>query len=131
MKVNETTNWIVINHESTSLFDTITGGSSTTQVSKNTWKSLISSAMLQPNCNQQGFNLEKKNRYDKDGYMNVRIGFVANNQNDCASCDSCIGFGISVQGCEGDIRKTTCGNIAICGKLDEIDTATFGYIFVQ
>ena len=36
--------------------------------------------------------------------MNLRIGFVANNQNDCLSCDSCIGFGISVQGCDGDVK---------------------------
>ena len=78
-----------------------------------------------------GFNIENKTEYDVNGYMNLRIGFVANNQNDCLSCDSCIGFGISVQGCDGDVRSTTCGHMAICDKFGNPGTAGFGYIFVQ
>ena len=137
MKVNGTTNWIVMSYKASSLFNMIAGGYFTaTTVGKNAWKSLIKDSYLQDYCNQEGFNIVTKNKFYKYriAYNNVRIGLVANNQNDCESCDSCIGFGTSVHGCDGDVRNTSCGNIMTyyCTKLENNKyTAAFGYILVQ
>ena len=63
--------------------------------------------------------------------MNIRIGVVASNEENCDSCDSCIGFGTSVSGCENDVRSTTCGIMAACRQMNNNNTAAFGYILVQ
>ena len=89
------------------------------------------------NCDEAGFNIQGV--YKKytgittwRWYMNIRIGFVANNEKNCDSCDSCIGFGTSVSGCEDyDIRSTTCGNMVVCYQLNNKNMAAFGYILVQ
>ena len=130
MKVNNVTKWIVINHQASSLFNVIVDGVfKNTAVGKEKWLSLMDGSLLQENCNREGFNLIKSYRYRVQ--LKVRIGVIANNQNHCNSCDSCFGFGTSVRGCNGKIRKTTCANIAICGKLNNKNTPAFGYIFVQ
>ena len=124
------TKWLVINHEASSLFDVIADGCfKNTTVGKNRWLSLINGSFLQENCNKEGFNINSADI--AFAYAKVRIGIMANNQTDCESCDSCFGFGTTVRGCDGEIRKTTCGNIVICGELNNKNTSAFGYIFVQ
>jgi hypothetical protein len=91
---------------------------------------------LQDNCNLEGFNIKKKVEHFDRAYINARIGIVANNQDDCKSCNSCIGFGITSRGCgkeldDGKVKTSTCGNIAICGYLKNKNNAAFGYILVQ
>ena len=129
MKVNNVTKWIVINHKASSLFNVIADGVfRDTAVGKEKWLSLMHGSRLQENCNTEGFNILGRR---PNAHLKVRIGIIANNQNNCNSCDSCIGFGTSVRACNGKTRKTTCGNIAICGKLNNTNTPAFGYIFVQ
>ena len=130
MKVNDVTKWIVINHEASSLCNVIADGVfKTTTAGKNKWLSLMQYSRLQANCNKEGFNMDLPG-YNL-AYMKVRIGIVANNENHCSSCDSCIGFGTSLRNCNGDVRKTTCGNVAICDMFYNKNTPAFGYIFVQ
>ena len=131
MKVNGVTKWIVINHQASSLFDMIADGVfKKTTAGKNNWLSLMDGSDLQPYCNTEGFNINSPG-YSKNVHLKVRIGIMANNEDNCDSCDSCIGFGTLLGECEGEIRKTTCGNIAICKQLNNKNTAAFGYIFVQ
>ena len=60
-----------------------------TSLGRNTWKKLIgSNASLQLNCNREGFNV-----MGSVGGSKVRIGIIGNQENDCASPDSRIGFG--------------------------------------
>ncbi len=137
MKVNNVTKWIVIQHEASSLFNVIADGKfSETNAGKEVWKSLIDGSALQENCNKEGFNVQVKNNAYEVAYVNVRVGLVANNQKNCYSVDSTIGFGTSVRGCgacrdDGKVRNTTCGNISFCGKINNTNTAAFGYILVQ
>ena len=131
MKVNGVTKWIVINHQASSLFNVIADGIfRNTTVGKNRWLSLMDGSRLQKNCNKEGFNINIHG-YSPNANLKVRIGIIANNQDDCNSCDSCIGFGTLVRGCDGETRKTTCGNIGICSRLVKKNTTAFGYIFVQ
>ena len=130
MKVNGVTKWIVINHQASSLFNVIADGIfKNTTAGKNKWLSLMDGSRLQKNCNKEGFNINIHG-YSPNANLKVRIGIIANNQDDCISCDSCIGFGNLVRGCDGETRKTTCGNIGICSRRDK-NTTAFGYIFVQ
>ena len=123
MKVNNVTKWIVINHQASSLFNVIADGVfERTYVGKNKWLSLMDGSDLQPYCNREGSNINT---------LKVRIGIITNNEDHCDTCDSCFGFGTSVRGCDGGIRKTTRGNIAICTFLHNKNTPAFGYILVQ
>ena len=132
MKVNNVTKWIVIDHQASSLFSEIADGSfRETFAGREQWKSLIHGSFLQLNCNKEGFNYKKE--FGSGSYLKIRIGFVANNQDNCDTPDSCIGFGTSVKGCEITLN-TTCGNLFICGQyrnMDNKDTAAFGFMLVQ
>ena len=130
MKVNGVTKWIVINYQASSLFNVIADGDfKNTGVGKNKWLSLMDGSLLQHNCNKEGFNINTPGY--ESAHLKLRIGIIANNEKDCESCNSCIGFGTSVHQCGGEITKTTCGNIANCGQFDNKNTPAFGYIFVQ
>ena len=130
MKGNGITEWIVINYRASSLYNVIADeGYKRLYVGRNTWLSLMDGSRLQEKCNKEGFNINTPG-YEL-AHLKVRIGIIANEQSHCLSCDSCIGFGTSIRGCDGEIIKTTCGNIAICGQLDNKNTPAFGYIFVQ
>ncbi len=139
MKVNGVVKWIVIDHQASSLFNVIADGAfRKTTAGKEAWKSLIDGSGFQQNCNKEGFNVESINSGSSyKSYMKIRIGFVANNQDHCGSCDTCIGFGTTVRGCsgvdwdDGTVRNTQCGYIAICSNFNNENTAAFGYILVQ
>jgi hypothetical protein len=134
MKVNVATKWIALNYTTNSLHSVIEDGTfKKTTVGKEAWKSLIDGSSLQENCNEEGFNIQRNYMFFSwQWYMNIRIGLVANNENDCDTYDSCIGFGI-VRGCWGHVRSTTCGaeNMANCVQLNNKNTAAFGYILVK
>ena len=85
--------------------------------------SLINGALLQDNCNKEGFNFQcsKTNSWRKS-----RIGILGDDKN-CYSCDSVIGFGIEMKK-----WKWSSGNIYYRYNKDiDIKLKTFGYIFVQ
>ena len=130
MKVNNLTKWIVINYKASSLFNVIADGDfKNMNVGKHKWLSLMDGSLLQHHCKKEGFNINTPGY--ESAHLKVRIGIIANNENDCKSCDSCIGFGTSIRGCDDEIIKTTCGNIAICNELENKNSPAFGYIFVQ
>ncbi|XP_028390758.1 uncharacterized skeletal organic matrix protein 5-like isoform X2 [Dendronephthya gigantea] len=122
---SDSVKWIVIKHKANSLFELIANGEFIeTKVGENQWKSLITDSELQPYCNKEGFNI------DGGHQTYLRIGLVANNNNDCKSCNSCIGFGASVRGCNNQLRSIACGNIYDCRQTYR-STPNSGYIYVQ
>jgi hypothetical protein len=134
MKVIDATKWVALNYIANSLHSVIEDGTfKGTTIGKEAWKSVIDGSFLQENCNKEGFNIQEAYTINQlRWYMNIRIGLVANNQNNCHSCNSCIGFGISVRsGCRDEVRSTTCGNMAVCDDHNDKNAASFGYILVQ
>ena len=126
MKFGHQTRFIVITKGASSLYSLIADGNySATSLGRNTWKSLLgSSASLQPNCNKEGFNALLYN----SNSPRARIGIVANEQNDCNSPDSRIGFGTG--GSPDD--SNTCGNEAKHGGDNgDKHIKAMGYILVQ
>ncbi len=127
MKIGQQINFIVINKQANSLYSLIADGQyRATSLGRNTWKTLIGSqASLQTNCNKEGFNVP-----GGSGGAKARIGFLGNQQNDCNSCNSRIGFGTG-----GDPDDTnTCGNAVRSGDSPDNggkNIKAMGYILLQ
>jgi len=109
---DETTNFIVINQLADSLYSLIADGRyRATSLGRDTWKTLIGpQTFLQHNCNKEGFNAHTQS-------AKARIGIFSNNENDCHTCDSFIGFGT--------------GWPADNGPCGDRDTKVMGYILIK
>ncbi|XP_073247541.1 uncharacterized skeletal organic matrix protein 5-like [Porites lutea] len=123
MKIDSQVKSIVIYRQANSLYSLIADGEyRSTSLGRNTWKKLIGKqASLQKNCNREGFNSVTSS-------SRARIGIISNNENDCKTCDSRIGFGTA--GHPDD--SNTCGNVAMYGGDNgNKHIKAMGYILVQ
>ena len=126
MKTGQKMNFFVINKNANSLYSLIADGQyRATSLGRGTWKTLIGSeASLQSNCNREGFNAAA----NIDINAKARIGLISNNENNCFSCDSRIGFGTG--GYPADAN--TCGNAASVGTDNgDKNIKAIGYILIQ
>ena len=125
MSNGSTTSFVVIHQSANSLYELIADGIyRSVSLGRDKWKSLIGpQASLQRNCNKEGFNVVNASSLSK-----ARIGIIANNENDCSSCDSRIGYGTG--GYPDDLN--TCGNEAKHGPDNgDKHIRAMGYILVQ
>ena len=119
-------NFVVLNMTANSLFSLIADGRyRATSLGRNTWKSLIGAgASLARYCNREGFNAWSG--YSE--YARVRIGVLGNQERNCLSCGSRIGFGTS----GFPAPANSCGNVAqLSGDNKRKIIETMGYILVQ
>ena len=126
MKIGQQINFITLNKHAASLYSLIADGSYRfTSLGRDSWKALLGSmTSLQRNCSKEGFNAVGTD----SSFSKARIGIIGNEQNDCKSCDSRIGFGTG--GYPND--SNTCGNEASWSPDNGIKyIKTMGYIFVQ
>ena len=122
--VNGDRRWMVLDYEASSLYSAIADGQyRSTFAGNDTWMSVIAGSSSQSNCNREGFNIQVPR-------INARLGFVANNEDDCESCGSWIGFGIYATSW-GISDYKACGNGAVYGVDRVVDISAFGYILVQ
>ncbi len=121
MVQNQATHWLILPQEADSLAALMSSGFHATNVGRGAWERLPARGSLQSNCNREGFNVETTE-------ASVRIGIVANNQNDCSSCNSWIGFGATGT----TTGAVACGNVA-ANTTDNgtRDDALFGYVMVR
>ena len=124
MRVSGQTKFLVINQKASSLFSLIADDQyRPTSLQRDAWKSLISGSSLQRNCNREGFNANVGSLG-----CNARIGITSNNEGDCNTNDSRIGFGT---GGHPD-NSNTCGFIARHGGDNgDKDAKAIGYILVM
>ncbi|XP_068683395.1 uncharacterized skeletal organic matrix protein 5-like [Montipora foliosa] len=118
--------FLVINKQAQSLHSLIADGKyRSTSLSRNTWKTVIGSlASLQANCSMEGFNATSVR------HSRARIGIIGNNESDCPTPDSKIGFG---NGGHHD-NLNSCGNFAINQPSSDNGSKNIkavGYILVQ
>ena len=126
MKIGQRIRFTVINKQASSLHSLIADGQyRATSLGRDTWKALIGSeASLQRYCNKEGFNAVA----NSPAHSKARIGWISNNENDCFSCDSRIGFGTG--GFQTDANS--CGNEASYGPENGVKhIKAIGYIMVQ
>ena len=126
MKISGQLRFIVINKQANSLHSLIADGTyRATSLGRNEWKKLIGAeGSLQTGCNKEGFNTVGT----ASDNSKARIGYIANEQNHCGSCDSRIGFG-----CGGSPdNSNTCGNAAAYSPDNgNRNISAMGYILVQ
>ena len=126
MKIRDKIRFIKIHRPANSLYSLIADGQyRATPLGRYRWKKLIGPrASLQTNCDNEGFNANGScKRCSK-----ARIGITSNNENDCVSCDSRIGFGTG--GYHDD--NNTCGNEATYSPDNgNKHIKAMGYILVQ
>ena len=133
MKADNITNWIKLDYEASSLYSVMADGTfRATSAGRSAWKTLINGSSLQLNCNKEGFNIKELNNVQ----ISARLGLIANNEYNCLSSDSWIGYGVSyTTTCIlGFVSSTSCGNEANClTSADNGDKtiAAFGYFLVQ
>ena len=129
MKIGHQVNSIVINKQANSLHSLIADGNyRSTSLGRDTWKKLIGQqASLQRYCNREGFNCLGQRGIS---YMRVRIGIISNQENDCITPDSSIGFGTGSYPRDDN----TCGNQATDKHRADNggkNIKAMGYILVQ
>ena len=94
-----------------------------TSLGRKTWKKFIDSdASLQLNCNREGFNV-----MGSVGGSKVRIGIIGNQENDCASPDSRIGFGAG----GFPTGDPSCGNVGSFSSDDGDVTIRYSVAYKQ
>ena len=128
MKIGHKVNSIVINKQANSLHSLIADGNyRSTSLGRDTWKKLIGQqASLQRNCNHEGFNCPGR-RYTS--IVKARIGIIGNQENNCYTPDSFIGFGTSF---DRHYDNNTCGNgVAWGADNGDKNIKAMGYILVQ
>ncbi len=128
MKIGKQIKFIVINKQANSLYSLIADGKyRAASLGRNRWKELIGSqASLQANCNKEGFNAAGSAK----GFAKARIGILGNNEKDCSTTDSKVGFGTGGQTDDSN----TCGNNCIKGYTADNgpkNIKAMGYILVQ
>ncbi|XP_044173439.1 uncharacterized protein LOC114973131 [Acropora millepora] len=102
------TNWITVSYQASSLHSLMSTNSHlATNVGRDRWKSLLADSSLQRNCNMEGFNVKPSSR--QNHHAVTRIGILGNNQDECRSCNSRIGFG-SEGSSHGQQDDNSCGN---------------------
>ena len=126
MKISGQLRFIVINKQANSLYSLIADGTyRATSLGRDEWKKLIGAkGSLQLNCNKEGFNAVAT----VSGYSKARVGYIANERNNCGYCDSRIGFGTGGY----PNNSITCGNVA--DNFPDNGTRNIkamGYILVQ
>jgi hypothetical protein len=102
------------------------GGAVNSAVGRTAWKGLIGpKASLQPYCSSEGINRVC------GGDTSIRIGIVANQENDCGSCDSRIGVGATGTYC-GQDPNNSAGNEARCTPDNgDLSLKGFAYVYVR
>ena len=125
MKMGQQNRSIVMNKHAYSLYSLIADNRyRNTFLGRDMWKTLIGpEASLQSSCNKEGFNVVS----DNPKLAKARIGIISNQENECKSCDSRIGFGTG--GLYDD--SNSCGNEATHSREGNKHIKTMGYILVK
>lgn len=126
---------LVLDAVGTSLRALVSGPKTTTTVGRAKWLSLVADPALQTFCNDEGLNIDYT-ATTLGPKIRLRIGIVGNQETDCSSPDSFLGFGSSISSfyCFGDVDPgLVVGNLAgtTCGAPANRTTRTFGYVFVR
>jgi hypothetical protein len=126
----DATRWVVVSQAARSLHDLIAGGYVATKLGRDAWMGLVTGSSLEPNCNYEGFNAAPDGVLGTP-YARVRIGIVANNEDDCTSPDSFLGIGGHVTSCGPPPDTTSVGNVAGCTGNADVNLPAFGFVMVR
>ncbi|KAL9982282.1 hypothetical protein ACROYT_G004308 [Oculina patagonica] len=110
MRVGDETKWVLVNQQAVSLHSLLASITyQETNIGREKWRSLLYGSSLQLKCKMEGFNVVSPTGTNDPAI--TRIGIISDNNNDCSSCNSRIGFGSA--GSRGEQNNyNSCGNEA-------------------
>jgi hypothetical protein len=115
--------WLRLSYDAPSLESVFSPGAyAATNGGRAAWLLLLPDALLQGNCNCEGFNLSAPGNT-----LRVRLGLLGNNEAQCDTPDSWIGVGSNAAGASG---KIWAGNVAAVDIAYRAIPA-FAYILVR
>ena len=129
MLLSNETRWLRLNISATSLREVFKDNNYIkTTLGRSAWKGLGPQPSLQSYCNKEGFNVR-----DSRNKMYARIGIIANQEDNCGSPDSFIGFGtLRDKFCNAELKSISCGNHASCEPDNgEKSIPAICYILIQ
>ena len=136
MQLATTRRFIVLDVAGASLREVFNGPPITTTAGRAEWRKLLPDPQLQSKCGAEGINQDFTPVTSFSS--RARIGILGNNEDDCASPDSYIGFGagfIEPHSCVGAEPGIVVGNYnpLSCGGSAGLERSTtgFGYVFVR
>ena len=96
------------------------------------WKGLsVPTAGLQPNCNAEGVDQQPSGNGAAANTGHIRLGLLGNDNNDCKTPDSYVGFGGSyAASCAGGVSYSA-GVMGGAGCSGGPNIAEFGYLYVR
>ncbi len=130
MRVGGNINWIVASLDGgpRTMMDLMTQPMVASNAGAAAWQSLVPDVVIQPGCSQEGLRCP----FGTDCCARVRIGIVGNNESNCSSPDSFIGFGARVldygNGC---ILDATVGAGSLDGCPTVAQRSAFGFVMVR
>ncbi len=131
MRVGDETKWVLVNQQAVSLHSLLASITyQETNIGREKWRSLLYGSSLQLKCKMEGFNVVSPTGTNDAAI--TRIGIISDNNNDCSSCNSRIGFGSA--GSRGEQNNyNSCGNEASAYNPDNgaQHTEANCYILVQ
>ena len=123
-----TIRYLVLPLAATNMSELFAGGTMhATTLGRDAWKGLVGTdASLQPNCNLEGANVYHE-------LTRVRLGIIANEQEDCDSPDSRLGVGgAGLPVCDPVPDVQTAGNSSCYGGDNgDVELAAFAWVFVR
>ncbi|XP_065057327.1 uncharacterized protein LOC135685341 [Rhopilema esculentum] len=114
--------FLQIDKTASSMLDVMNSGYQATTVGRTKWLSLVENNQMQTQCNKEGFSVDNL----------VRIGIIANNEDDCFTPDSYIGIGIHGRAstyCNYAFKPA--GNAICIGTTDLFNKLANAYLFVK
>jgi hypothetical protein len=128
MRQGAATRWLILPATAPSLKSIFLGPFVQTALGRQAWLSLLSSSMLQDFCDREGFNAGGDMAGD---YARARIGILGNNEPECVTPDSRLGFGMAGSLCMAD-PANTCGNEVRCHLTGgDLTVKVFGYVMIR
>ena len=133
MKVGNDLNFLSFSYPANSLYTLFADSIyRSTNITRGEWKSLLAGSSLQTGCRKQGFNV------DSSHFVDVRLGYIGNEQNHCLSTDSYIGIGSNSEKntwCHFQWSKTNvniAGNFAGCfADNGNVEITAMAYLLVR
>ncbi len=93
---NQPTRSLIVRHEGLSLHSILQSPENTpfqTPAGHANWANLVRGGSLQANCRREGINIARESTATNGYITKLRLGILANNENDCGSIDSFTGIG--------------------------------------
>ncbi|XP_062499931.1 uncharacterized skeletal organic matrix protein 5-like [Corticium candelabrum] len=128
MKIKGKTRWITFSYTASSLYSLIADGQyKPTSIGESKWRSLLPRTSLQRNCKKEGFNAKSSHRNSVSKHSLARLGFIGNQEKNCQTPDSFLGFGTRYR----SVRNSAGNYATLLPDNGDVNIRAIGYIMAR